>query len=60
MLVTQTNPPTVWEGTAQGCDLQEEGHIGGHPGDVYIVTFNGINFHSIFYLPNTFTYYFNV
>ena len=28
LLVTQTNPSSVWEGTTRGCEHQETGHWG--------------------------------
>lgn len=32
LLATETNPDTVWEGTTQGCERQEEGIMGHHLG----------------------------
>lgn len=32
LLVMQTNPDTVWEGTTEGCEYQEAGITGDHCG----------------------------
>lgn len=39
VLVTKTNPDSLWEGTTLGCQYQEAGATGGHLGIGYYIAY---------------------